>query len=258
MVTTVKSVYMYLVWLVLLVGMSGCVTSRSSHDYDIATNSQRLDEQQKVLQEQTEKLSEIALSQHAFAKSIKNMQAYLKQTRQPIQPSKPKKENKNRDAKPLVSATHLMASKAKNAKTVIGRNEWVWIDLLNKTFKARVDTGALSSALDAKNIQPFERNGEKWVRFTLMENENSKQFSRPLVRYVQVRHSSAEALDRRPVISLRVRMGDIVEDTEFTLNNRARMLYPVLLGRNFLRDIVVVDVAKKFTQSKYKPKIQQQ
>lgn len=244
---------MLLVLVMPLASLLGCTTNTPLIN-NIAINSQRLDEQQWVLQQQTEKLNEIALAQHAFAKSLSDIQLHLKQIQVKVQEKTPKKKQKLKQAE----ATHLMASKVENSKTTVGRNEWVWIDLVGQTFKARVDTGALSSALHANNIQAFERNGKKWVRFTLSENENSEEFSRPLVRYVQVRHSSTEQLDRRPVITLTVRMGDIVEETEFTLNNRAKMLYPVLLGRDFLRDIVIVDVAKKFTQSKYKAKVSQE
>lgn len=141
-------------------------------------------------------------------------------------------------------------------KIVVGRNEWLWIDLLNRNLKARVDTGALSSSLSAIDIQPFERDGQNWVRFRVPDEEHPEGgdvYEAPLVRTVRIRQASAEELDRRPVVRLRVRMGDHVDDAEFNLSNREDMLYPVLLGRNFLRDIMVVDVAQKFTQEPHKP-----
>lgn len=141
-------------------------------------------------------------------------------------------------------------------KMVVGRNEWVWFDLLGRNLKARIDTGALSSSLHATDIQPFERDGENWVRFRIPDEEHPDGgaiHEAPLVRNVRIRQASADELDRRPVIRLRVRMGEHVDDAEFNLSNRENMLYPVLLGRNFLRDIMVVDVAQKFTQGRYAP-----
>ena len=79
-----------------------------------------------------------------------------------------------------------------------------------------------------------------------------------LARHVRVRQASAEDFDRRPVVRLSVRFGylkkssDFVqsESTEFTLTDRSRMTYPLLLGRDFLKDIAVVDVARKYIQPK--------
>lgn len=252
---TTRPLYKLVIWLVILACVYGCALNSSSTDKSIAANRQRLNEHHGVLQQQTKALNNIALSQSVLAKTLKNIQSELVSAR-----TKPERLNNLSQKKDPseVQSIRLMANSVKNSKITIGRNEWVWIDLVGQTFKARVDTGALSSAIHATSIQPFERNGKKWVRFTLSNEDNAKQFARPLIRYVQVRHSSTEQLDRRPVITLTVRMGDIVEETEFTLNNRAKMLYPVLLGRDFLRDIVIVDVAKKFTQSKYKAKTLQE
>ena len=76
------------------------------------------------------------------------------------------------------------------------------------------------------------------------------QIEAPLVRYVRVRQASADDLDRRPVVRLSVRVGDQNEKTEFTLTDRSNMTFPVLLGRDFLKDIAVVDVARKYIQTK--------
>lgn len=150
---------------------------------------------------------------------------------------------------------HLEATPALD-KMVVGRNEWVWFDLLGRNLKARIDTGALSSSLSATDIQPFERDGRNWLRFRVPDEEHPEGgdvYEAPLVRNVRIRQASADDLDRRPVVKLRVRMGEHVDEAEFNLSNRENMLYPVLLGRNFLRDIMVVDVAEKFTQGLYQP-----
>ncbi|WP_303905307.1 ATP-dependent zinc protease family protein [Thiohalomonas denitrificans] len=145
---------------------------------------------------------------------------------------------------------------SEEGKAVFGRNEWAWLELLGRNLKVRVDTGALSSSLNAVDLQPFERDGRDWIRFRLPDEEHpegGEVYETPLVRHVKIRQASADELERRPVVRLKVRVGGLSDDAEFTLTNRENMLYPMLLGRNFLRDVVVVDVARKFVQKKYSP-----
>ncbi|SCZ52203.1 ATP-dependent zinc protease family protein [Thiohalomonas denitrificans] len=145
---------------------------------------------------------------------------------------------------------------SEEGKAVFGRNEWAWLELLDRNLKARVDTGALSSSLNAVDLQPFERDSRDWIRFRLPDEEHpdgGEIYETPLVRYVKIRQASSDELERRPVVRLNVRVGGLSDETEFSLTNRENMLYPVLLGRNFLRDVVVVDVARKFVQQKYTP-----
>lgn len=137
-------------------------------------------------------------------------------------------------------------------RLLLGRVEWTWINTVDQPLKARVDTGAGLSSLNAQKVELFERNGRRWVRFDLPLNEagDVKTIESPLVRHTRIRQSAAEGMDRRPVVRLKLRLGRLVEETEFTLANRTGMLYPVLLGREFLQDIAIVDVARKFVQPK--------
>ncbi len=57
-------------------------------------------------------------------------------------------------------------------KAILGQQEWVWIDKVKSNFRARVDTGAATSSLNAVDLQEFERDGKKWVRFSLAHDEN--------------------------------------------------------------------------------------
>ena len=144
----------------------------------------------------------------------------------------------------------------KKGKPVLGEVEWLWVDSLGKNFKTRIDTGATTSSLNAANVQEFERDGKKWVRFQLLtdnlplqqenEQERSKEniIEAPLTRWVKIRQASTDTLDRRAVVELRIRLGPFYEKTEFTLADRSYMEFPVLLGREFFRDIAIVDVSK--------------
>lgn len=137
-------------------------------------------------------------------------------------------------------------------KIVVGRVEWLWIEAVNRIYEARIDTGATTSSISALDITPFEKDGKRWVRFRLTpdDSDDSFEIEAPLVRYVRIRQASSEELDRRPVAALTVRLGKMTEVAEFTLTDRTQMNYPILLGREFLRDVAVVDVAKRNVQPK--------
>lgn len=137
-------------------------------------------------------------------------------------------------------------------KVVVGQVEWLWIEAVNRVYEARIDTGATTSSISALDITPFEKDGKRWVRFRLSpdDSDDSFEIEAPLVRYVKIRQASSDVLDRRPVASLTVRLGKMTEIAEFTLTDRTQMSYPILLGREFLQDVAVVDVARDNVQPK--------
>ena len=144
------------------------------------------------------------------------------------------------------------SSKSIGNKLIVGEVEWLWIEAVNRVYEARVDTGATTSSISALDITPFEKDGKRWVRFRLSPDDSGDSFEveAPLVRYVRIRQASTDELDRRPVAKLTVRLGKMTEVGEFTLNDRTEMNYPILLGREFLKDIAIVDVARKNAQPK--------
>nr|WP_319555876.1 ATP-dependent zinc protease [uncultured Vibrio sp.] len=137
---------------------------------------------------------------------------------------------------------------------ILGSIEKVTIDSIKQTFDARVDTGAATSSLNAIDIKEFERNGKNWVRFHLADNTKSEEekniwIEAPVLRYVKIRQSTADDLDRRAVVELWVKVGKIHEKAQFTLADRSHMNHPILLGREFIRDIALVDVSRTYIQT---------
>ena len=105
----------------------------------------------------------------------------------------------------------------------------------------------------ARDIVEFERDGEDWVRF-VFEHDNANdsiELELPIVREALIRQASSDGLDRRFVVEIDVRLGDRLQRTEFTLTDRRRMTYPVLLGRAFLMDLYVIDVSRSYTHPRY-------
>ena len=129
-------------------------------------------------------------------------------------------------------------------KIIVGGIENITLTMEEVTYEARVDTGATSSSLDAREITPFERDGDRWVRFKLfLDEEHHTDVERPVVRWVRIFQSGTEEGDRRPVVEMDYRFGDIVDTAEFTLTDRSHLEFPALIGRNIMTDRMIVDVS---------------
>lgn len=185
-------------------------------------------------------------------------------TTEPVEPEKPvveqpveKPEVKSEvEPKPEKKPEPKPEKPAKVQKTpdgmlILGAEEWVHIPAINQTFKGRVDTGATTSSISATEVVPFERDGKDWVQFKIdINGKASKEFKLPVERWAKIRQSSSEDVDKRPVVVAYIQVGDLKEQTEFTLTERGHMKFPILLGRSFFRDVAVVDVSKKYVQNK--------
>lgn len=129
-------------------------------------------------------------------------------------------------------------------KQLVGEKERVLITAVDVLLRARIDTGMTTSKLDARNIQMFERNGEEWVRFTIIDRatDATHELERKRTRYVPT--TKVEDTVRRPVVELRITMGKVSQSAEFILADRSDQVYPLLIGRNVLRDVMLVDVSR--------------
>nr|WP_242464758.1 RimK/LysX family protein [Halorhodospira abdelmalekii] len=125
---------------------------------------------------------------------------------------------------------------------VLGEIEPAQIDPPGVQLDARIDTGANTSSLDARNIEPFERDGEPWVRFEIVDPAREERFAleRPRARVSRI--TQAAGAEERPVVELHVTVGEISELIELTLTDRSHLTHPLLIGRNLLRDVALVDV----------------
>ena len=157
------------------------------------------------------------------------------------------------DGEPVMMSRECVADELGLAnKAVVGRSEWIGLPDVGTYLKARVDSGANTSSLSATDITRFERDGEDWVRFKLGLSENDvavegvrdEWIEAPIQRRVRVLQAAGQT--SRPVVSLLMTLGPIRETVEFTLNDRSHLNYPVLLGRRFLMDIAVIDVAESY------------
>ena len=141
---------------------------------------------------------------------------------------------------------------------VIGWREWVALpDLGISRIKVKVDTGARSSSLHAFDIEEFERENEKYVRFQIhpVQREDTVQVAAEakVLEYRSVRSSSGKA-SVRPVILATVAWMGSAWEVELTLANRDQMGFRMLLGREGIRGRYLVDPGKSYYGGKPKRK----
>jgi len=129
-------------------------------------------------------------------------------------------------------------------KTFLGRVEWVKIKDPEFEIQARVDTGAKTSSIHAENIKELQINGEPYVQFETLDNEDKKHtIVRRVVARTRVTSTSGETSNRY-VIRSAITLGHKTHDININLNDRNKLNYKMLIGRNLLIGNYIVDVAE--------------
>ncbi len=129
---------------------------------------------------------------------------------------------------------------------IIGEVEPTYLRDMESVFPARIDTGAETSSIDAQNVKEFERDGESWVSFDI-ENRATKEkksFEKKIVRKTTIKRQQGGD-EKRVTVNIEIKMGNQYFNKEFTLANREKFEYQVLIGRNILNGLAVVDVGIK-------------
>ena len=120
-------------------------------------------------------------------------------------------------------------------------------------LRAKIDTGASTSCLHASDIQPFDRDGEPWVRFTAHLGTLVQRRHRCEAQLVSVKtiKSSNGHSQSRYVIRTSVTLGERQWPVEFTLTCRKTMRYRVLLGsKALIAGQLLVNPALTYVQNK--------
>jgi ribosomal protein S6--L-glutamate ligase len=139
-------------------------------------------------------------------------------------------------------------------KTLIGRKEWCALPSLGiHKIRAKIDTGAKTSALHAENIQFLKNQGVDCVTFALTpfaDEEDDDSFCVCPITDIRNITSSNGKKEVRYVIRADFSMGNIQKNIELTLTNRHLMRYNLLLGREALTPHFVVDPSKAYLLKK--------
>ena len=133
---------------------------------------------------------------------------------------------------------------------IIGWREWVSLSELGiGKIKAKIDTGARTSALHAYDVLEYMEGHRTMVKFKVHPLQKST---------LSVRYAKAEIIDKRlvrdsggkvtlrPVILTTLRVGDLRWEIELTLVNRDQMGFRMLLGRQALRGHLLVNPQKSY------------
>lgn len=130
-------------------------------------------------------------------------------------------------------------------KLLIGRSEWCALPNLHiPAIKAKIDTGAKTSAIHAFNIERYTKHGKPYARFDIHPIQSNEKVivtaKAPIIdeRFIM---SSNGHMEHRYVISTALIMGDQRWKIELTLSNRDPLRYRMLLGREALNGRVLID-----------------
>ncbi|NQZ94468.1 MAG: ATP-dependent zinc protease [Moritella sp.] len=263
---TLKPPRQLIIGIMFSILLSGCAsveqfinqgeTSAQILQLQIEQQSQKIgllvEQQNTILAELQKQPALFVLQQQNIAQLANKLEDYVQLRQQVISNSQliasfqSDKPTNNIEHLPLVQSTEAIAP---IDKLIIGSEELILLSSLQEKYKARIDTGATTSSLNATDIVEFERDGIKWVRFNFSQaiNNEAQIIEAKVARTILIRQANSSEATRRPIIELPVQLGDIKMLTEFTLADRSHMTFPVLLGRTFLKDIVMVDVARTYT-----------
>jgi len=142
------------------------------------------------------------------------------------------------------------ATHSTGGRRVLGWREWLALPELGiPAIKAKLDTGARSSALHVEQIEEFQRDGADWVRFKLDPVSRSRRRARwieaPLLDRREVTDSSGD-VSLRPFIRTDVMIEGERYPIEINLTNRRGMLFPMLLGRTAMSGRLCIDPALSY------------
>ncbi len=129
----------------------------------------------------------------------------------------------------------------------LGYLENVQIGNLALELKGKLDTGADTSSIHARDVEIYKRGKrDNWVRFRLVgKGGRSIRYDQNVIRFAQIKTKTGGTI-RRPVIRIPICVGGVRGRAELNLANRADFEYDVLVGREFLANRIIVDSGQTF------------
>lgn len=146
----------------------------------------------------------------------------------------------------------LNTTNTEQSQAILGWREWVTLPELNlEHIKAKIDTGARSSALHAFAIEPYRKQNQRWVMFAIHPEQNNTELVIECHAAIKDRRMVSDSgghKQRRYVIETQLLLGSAIISAEMTLTNRDSMLFRMLIGRTTLNDRFLIDPSASFCQ----------
>jgi hypothetical protein len=140
----------------------------------------------------------------------------------------------------------VLVPAAGSAREIVGWVEHARIYPGDMELKARVDTGARMSSLGIEFYEYFQHGNETWVRFSVTNYRGETlTLERKLQRIARIKREPGIKKER-PVIRIGICFAGIYQEIEANLEDRGHMIYPMLVGRDFLDGHFLVDPNARF------------
>jgi len=135
-------------------------------------------------------------------------------------------------------------------KRIIGWREWVALPRLGvPAIKAKLDTGARSSAIHAFDVQPVWIDGREWVRFSVHPRQRNDSYVIPCLAPLIDRRwvsNPGGRRERRTVIAASVWIDDEEWPIDLSLTDRDEMGFRLLIGRSAMKGRLVIDPTRSY------------
>jgi ribosomal protein S6--L-glutamate ligase len=140
-------------------------------------------------------------------------------------------------------------------KITVGWREFCALPTLGiPAIKAKIDTGARTSALHTSKIKPFTKNNQEFVTFLVHPVRLHPEIEITCTAKVSDKRlvkNSGGIGEMRYVIITTLCINNITQEIELTLTNREQMKFRMLLGREALKQFAIIDPSKSFCQGRY-------
>lgn len=125
----------------------------------------------------------------------------------------------------------------RDPQVILGRLEWITVRPGDRPQKARIDTGAGLTSIDARGLQvePAADGRPERATFRLRgQKKGTPSLTADVVEWVEIKGKGTKRTIRRPVIAMQLCIGNRWLDARVNLADRSGFLYPLLVGRDTL------------------------
>lgn len=137
---------------------------------------------------------------------------------------------------------------------IIGVVEFVTVEPPGVRLEAVIDTAAEGTTLAVRNVRLLEKDGQRYANYTLADPVTGDEHEiEALVRRRASTQHADGSTSRNPVVHMWLSLGENRTRVEVGLSERTDMPYPLVVGRNLLTDVAIVDVSRRHTLDNQPP-----